>query len=75
MPTQVSSLPVPPASLALLADRLEDVPHLPPQQELARWLIASQVYHTKQQMDQVLLDRSRAYVTSPDFRLNYFFLR
>ena len=28
-----------------------------------------------QQMDQVLLDRSRAYVTSPDFRLNYFFLR
>ena len=50
MPTQVSSLPVPPPSLALLADRLEDVPHLPPQQELARWLIASQVYHTKQQV-------------------------
>ena len=26
-------------------------------------------------MDPILLDRSRAYVTSPNFRLNYFFLR
>ena len=26
-------------------------------------------------LDQILLDRSPAYVTSPDFRLNYFFLR
>ena len=30
---------------------------------------------TNCQMDQILQDRSRAYVTSPNFRLNYFFLR
>ena len=29
----------------------------------------------KAKLDAILLDRSRAYVTSPNFRLNYFFLR
>jgi hypothetical protein len=42
-PCLSASPPVLASSLSELTDRLQDVDDLPPQQELARWLMATQV--------------------------------